>query len=536
MKEEHKLRGSQTGWLEYNNRCYFFGKSKTWSLAETDCVSRGGHLTSVLDQREGKWLMDRVTNAMKNARTWIGLRRETSGRRWQWADGTFFSSSFWDRGEPNDSGGQEDCVEMYPSGTWNDVPCSIDQAYVCKRSVCPLTRFYTVTCPTPLCPATAMAAATCPTPAPCPICPTTAKPATCPTPAPCPTTAKPATCPTPAPCPTTAKPATCPTPAPCPTTAKPATCPTPAPCPTTAKPATCPTPAPCPTTAKPATCPTPAPCPTTAKAATCPTPAPCPTTAKPATCPTPAPCPTAATTKAAATCPTPAPCPVCPTTAKPATCPASPPLTNGEFQMCTGSTNDSCLLAMIAIPKGGFQDVLDGLSVARSVVIRGRPNPQAKRLVVNLDGRDPNGKKATTALQLDLDLESQTFTLTYRVGGNWGGNRTGDLPRGRPFGAGLPFKIVIECGSGTFHLDFNDELQLDLAGPEFDIGSINWMEVWQVASDAEGHPASVTVNAAPGLGVGVAIGMAIGSVPTCLFVFALACHRLLSAFQKRCLK
>ncbi|XP_037113253.1 transcription initiation factor TFIID subunit 4-like [Syngnathus acus] len=335
---------------------------------------------------------------------------------------------------------------------------------------------------------TAAEAATCPTPAPAP-CPATAKPATCPTPAPCPI------------CPPPAKPATCPTPAPCPICAPPA------------KPATCPTPAPCPI------------CPTTAKAAACPTPAPCPTTAKPATCPTPAPCPTAATTKAAAICPTPAPCP---TTAKPATCPASPPPTNGEFQMCTSSTNESCLLAMIAIPKGGFQDVLDGLSVAPSIVIRGRSNPQAKRLVVNLDGRDANGKKATTVLQLDLDLESQTFTLNYRVGGNWGGNRTGDLPRGRPFGAGLPFKIVIECGSGTFHLDFNDMLQLDLAGPEFDIGSINWMEVWQVASDDERRPADLTFNAASGLGVGMLTP--IGSVLTRLFVLALTCHQLLSTF------
>ncbi|KAM9783928.1 uncharacterized protein ACBT44_021340 [Syngnathus typhle] len=385
-----ELLGCPAGWLEYNHHCYFFGKPTTWLLAEDDCVSRGGHLTSVLDQRENRWL----TNAMKNARSWIGLRRETSGNRWQWVDGTIYSFSYWNTGEPNNVGRYEECTELMSGGNgrWNDLTCYDYRHYTCKMPFCSLS------------PTTSAEAATCPTPAP----------------------------------------------------------------------------------------------------------APCPTTAKPATCPTPA------------------PCPICPTTAKPATCPASPPPTNGEFQMCTSSTDESCLLAMIAIPKGGFQDVLDGLSVAPSVVIRGRPNPQAKRLVVNLDGRDPNGKKATTALQLDLDLESQTFSLNYRVGGNWGGNRTGDLPRGRPFGAGLPFKIVIEWGSGTFHLDFNDMLQLDLAGPEFDIGSINWMEVWQVASDDERRPADLTFNAASGLGVGTLT--AIGSVLTCLFVLALTCHQLLSAF------
>ncbi|XP_068506178.1 uncharacterized protein [Syngnathus scovelli] len=215
---------------------------------------------------------------------------------------------------------------------------------------------------------------------------------------------------------------------------------------TTAKPVTCPTPAPCPTTttAKPATCPTPAPCPTTttpAKPATCPTPAPCPTTpAKPATCPTPAPCPT--------------------TTAKPATSPAGPPPTDGELEMCAISTKDkacsshnvtcSCLLAMIANPMGGFQAVLDGLSVARSIVIRGQSNAKAKRLVVNLDARDANGKNATAALHLNMDLESQTFTLNSGVDRKWGDKQTGDLPRERPFGAGLPFKIVIKWALSTW--------------------------------------------------------------------------------------
>nr|XP_049600077.1 uncharacterized protein LOC125983145 isoform X4 [Syngnathus scovelli] len=384
-----ELLGCPTGWLEYNKHCYFFGNPNTWRQAESDCASKEAHLTSILDEEERIWMKNSIK--MTDVKIWIGLRRNTSGRQWEWTDGNYFFYSHWNTGEPNNVGGNENCVELLTSRAnkkWNDLSCDDYRHYICKMPFRPVS-------------------------------PAIAEPATCPAPVPCPTT-------------TTAKPATCPTRTPCPTTAKPATCPTPAPCPTTAKPATCPTPAPCPTTAKPATC------------------------------------------------PTPAPCPICPTTAKPATCPASPPPTNREFQMCTSSTNESCLLAMIAIPKGGFQDVQDGFSVARSIVIGGRSTPQAKRLVVNLDGRDANGKKATTALQLHLDLESQTFTLNYRVGGNWGGNRTGDLPRGRTFGAGLPFKIVIECGSGTFHLDFNDMLQLDLAGPEFDIGSINRMEVWQV--------------------------------------------------------
>nr|XP_049620123.1 uncharacterized protein LOC125994724 isoform X1 [Syngnathus scovelli] len=158
------------------------------------------------------------------------------------------------------------------------------------------------------------------------------------------------------------------------------------------------------------------------------------------------------------TCPTPAPCPT--TTAKPATSPAGPPPTDGELEMCAISTKDkacsshnvtcSCLLAMIANPMGGFQAVLDGLSVARSIVIRGQSNAKAKRLVVNLDARDANGKNATAALHLNMDLESQTFTLNSGVDRKWGDKQTGDLPRERPFGAGLPFKIVIKWALSTW--------------------------------------------------------------------------------------
>lgn len=43
--------------------------------------------------------------------------------RMVWADGTRADFSNWNRGEPNDSGPGEDCVEIQPAGTWNDQAC-----------------------------------------------------------------------------------------------------------------------------------------------------------------------------------------------------------------------------------------------------------------------------------------------------------------------------------------------------------------------------------------------------------------------------
>ena len=48
---------------------------------------------------------------------------------------TWFTN--WASGEPNDSGGDEECAEMYPSGEWNDIPCDDSSDYhegVCEYS------------------------------------------------------------------------------------------------------------------------------------------------------------------------------------------------------------------------------------------------------------------------------------------------------------------------------------------------------------------------------------------------------------------
>ena len=52
---------------------------------------------------------------------------------WHWADGTPVDYTNWEPGEPNDSNGQEFCVEMDSSiGQWNDVECNIQRMFACK--------------------------------------------------------------------------------------------------------------------------------------------------------------------------------------------------------------------------------------------------------------------------------------------------------------------------------------------------------------------------------------------------------------------
>ena len=70
---------------------------------------------------------------------WIGGVR--NGRSFRWIDGSAFTYQNWNNGEPNDVGGNEDCIEFYshPKGQyhdkWNDRPCNgKSNAYLCKKN------------------------------------------------------------------------------------------------------------------------------------------------------------------------------------------------------------------------------------------------------------------------------------------------------------------------------------------------------------------------------------------------------------------
>ena len=52
---------------------------------------------------------------------------------WQWVDGSGAFYSYWSSREPNNYGGNEDCVVMNPYiGTWNDQGCWKSHYYVCE--------------------------------------------------------------------------------------------------------------------------------------------------------------------------------------------------------------------------------------------------------------------------------------------------------------------------------------------------------------------------------------------------------------------
>ncbi|XP_032906729.1 CD209 antigen-like protein C [Amblyraja radiata] len=125
-----KLLSCPHGWVNFKQSCYLFpSSSHTWEEAQKSCMSADAHLVVINNAEEQDFLKkkDRV-------RRWIGLTDKASEGDWRWVDGTDYKSfaKFWNKGEPNNEN-DEDCVEMYIGGNWNDLPCNGTLGWICEK-------------------------------------------------------------------------------------------------------------------------------------------------------------------------------------------------------------------------------------------------------------------------------------------------------------------------------------------------------------------------------------------------------------------
>jgi len=66
---------------------------------------------------------------------WLGANDIVSDGAWVWEDGVEWGGFIsWRSGEPN-GGDHEQCLTMRDDliGEWNDLPCSHEKDYVCKK-------------------------------------------------------------------------------------------------------------------------------------------------------------------------------------------------------------------------------------------------------------------------------------------------------------------------------------------------------------------------------------------------------------------
>jgi hypothetical protein len=105
--------------------------NQIWTVANQDCYRRSMHLVTIDTDAENDYLSDVLSdNGINHA--WIGLYQNWSGDEFRWVGGPSLTYSNWGYGEPNNTDGNEDYVEMRQDGTWNDLPNTWSIPAICE--------------------------------------------------------------------------------------------------------------------------------------------------------------------------------------------------------------------------------------------------------------------------------------------------------------------------------------------------------------------------------------------------------------------
>ena len=109
--------------VEYKGHYYYLydSTSESWRGAKDFCEQMGGHLATIADADENKFLYDyMISRGYKSA--YFGLTDEKSFNNWQWVTGEPVRYTNWHPGEPSHSKNQEHYGMFYWKFkyTWND--------------------------------------------------------------------------------------------------------------------------------------------------------------------------------------------------------------------------------------------------------------------------------------------------------------------------------------------------------------------------------------------------------------------------------
>lgn len=134
---DHLCRPCPWDWTFFQGNCYFFSTfQKKWKESVIACKDMGAQLVVIKSYEEQSFLQR--TSKMKG-NTWIGLSDSQEEDQWLWVDGSPLQwRNYWSAGEPNNLY-DEDCVEFSSYG-WNDISCSFEKFWICKKSASPCPR------------------------------------------------------------------------------------------------------------------------------------------------------------------------------------------------------------------------------------------------------------------------------------------------------------------------------------------------------------------------------------------------------------
>ncbi|XP_035665050.1 C-type mannose receptor 2-like [Branchiostoma floridae] len=125
------------GYVRFNTGCYKdFAEQKTYDEARQTCAEDWGLLAMPKDSATNTFINE--LGGTTDVR-WIGLTDRNDEGQWVFEDGqTLASTGYnnWNPGEPNDEGGDEDCVIVVGTAhIWNDIQCSDTRGFICQITI-----------------------------------------------------------------------------------------------------------------------------------------------------------------------------------------------------------------------------------------------------------------------------------------------------------------------------------------------------------------------------------------------------------------
>ncbi|XP_042620405.1 CD209 antigen-like protein C isoform X2 [Cyprinus carpio] len=119
------------------SRFFISTELKSWSDSRQYCRDRGADLVIINTEEKQRFISSLVSE-----RVWIGLSDREQEGIMKWVDNSPLKQGFWLKGEPNNYGGNEDCIQLNynrekpgwsPLNSWNDVACSEKIKGICEK-------------------------------------------------------------------------------------------------------------------------------------------------------------------------------------------------------------------------------------------------------------------------------------------------------------------------------------------------------------------------------------------------------------------
>lgn len=118
---------------------YFYNpQSLSGPDAQTFAENFGANLISIQSSNENTCIINALNSNNFSGVIWLGFTDIINEGNFIWTDQSPVSYSNWAPGEPNNSGGNEDCTQIYPDGLWNDLNCyNYSSKSIIEINLCP---------------------------------------------------------------------------------------------------------------------------------------------------------------------------------------------------------------------------------------------------------------------------------------------------------------------------------------------------------------------------------------------------------------